>query len=463
MAIFNRQKRKDLDQLVENFATQSMPRREFLQKATAAGLSVSAASALLAACGGAPNTTNGTPAKVSSIDILGQWSGEELDSFKAITSAFTQKTNIKVNIESTRDTNAVLTTRLKGNNPPDMAGMPSIDKFHELAGQNKLIAFDPFIDMNKIKEEYSQTWIDVASFQDHLYGVLPKANTKGTIWYSPKSFKEVGGTIPETWDAMIALSDKIAGQGKYPWSMGIESAASSGWPATDWVAEIYINKYGPEMYDQWTSHKIPWTHASIKDAISMFGKIVTGKHYINGAPQAIVATNFQDASYQPFSSPAKAYMYYLGDFASGFISAQYPKLKAGEDFTFFNFPTIDPKYKGAVTGGVDILAAFKDNDGTRQFAEFMSSAEGQSIWVKRGGATSVNKKVDLNLYPNDVVRLAAQQMLNATSFRIGAGDLLPAALQTAYWKGMVSFVSDPSQLDSILQSLESTAQQAYES
>lgn len=50
MFIFDRQRRKEIDQLVEDYtATRSMPRREFLQKATAAGLSVSAASALLAA------------------------------------------------------------------------------------------------------------------------------------------------------------------------------------------------------------------------------------------------------------------------------------------------------------------------------------------------------------------------------------------------------------------------------
>ena len=467
MFIFDRQKRNDIDQLVEDYTTtRSMPRREFLQKAMAAGLSVSAASALLAACGGVPagnGATSSSPSKVKSIDVLTQWSGEELDSFKAITSAFTKKTNITVNIESTRDVNAVLSTRLRGNNPPDAAGMPGIPQFQQYASQGKLVKLDAFFDMSKIQQNYGKAWIDLASYQGTLYGVLPKANTKGTVWYSPKNFQDVGGSVPQTWNDLIAVSDKIANAGKYPWAMGIESAASSGWPGTDWVSTIYIKKYGPDMFDQWTSHKIPWTHPSVKDAFQMFGSIVQGKHYINGAPQAILATNFQDAAYQPFATPPKAYMYFLGDFTAGFIQSQYASLKAGTDYTFFDFPSIEDKYKGNVIGGADIIAAFKDNDGTRQLLEYISSAEAQTIWVKRGGATSVNKAVQSSDYPNEIASKAAQQMINASAVRLSAGDLVPGALQTAFWKGIVSFVGDPKSLDSILSTLESSAQQAYQS
>src|SRR6266566_2983534 len=55
MAIYDRQRRKDLDQLVDEYVHHNMVgRREFLRRATAAGLSLSAASALLVACGGTP-------------------------------------------------------------------------------------------------------------------------------------------------------------------------------------------------------------------------------------------------------------------------------------------------------------------------------------------------------------------------------------------------------------------------
>src|SRR5437016_8591836 len=94
MPIFDRQQRNSLDQLVEEFiTTNNINRRQFLQRATAAGLSISAASALLVDCGGS-TTTGGssTPTKVSSIDALTVWSGNELATFQAVNNAFKKKT-----------------------------------------------------------------------------------------------------------------------------------------------------------------------------------------------------------------------------------------------------------------------------------------------------------------------------------------------------------------------------------
>ncbi|GCE28872.1 alpha-glucoside ABC transporter substrate-binding protein [Dictyobacter alpinus] len=463
MTIFGRHARQELDLLVEDFVVTRISRREFFYRATAAGLSLSAASSLLAACNENPGThTNSNKSThVQSIETLTVWSGEELDSFLQINAAFTKKTGIGVISETTRDINAVLATRLKGNNPPDVCGMPSVSTFHQLASQNKLLRLDTFLDMGQFQKNYAQTWIDYSSYRGGIYAILPKANAKNTIWYNPKAFKAIGASIPKTWNELIALSDKIAAQGKYPWSMGMNSGTASGWPAADWIDEIYINKYGPDMYDEWIAHQLPWTHPSVKDAFQLFGQIAHGKHYIKGGPQTILSTNFQDASYLPFDQPANAYMYYLGDFTAGFIKDQFKNSQSGKDFDFFAFPTINPKYKGSVVGTADLIAAFKDNDGTRQYMEFLSSAEAQSIWVKRGGATSINANVDLTSYPDDLARNAAKQMATASSLRVSADDLMPLIVENYYWQGALQYIENPKQLDNILATIEEIALQAY--
>jgi alpha-glucoside transport system substrate-binding protein len=464
MPIYDSRNRRDLDQLVEEYiTTNNINRRQFLQRAAAAGLSISGASALLAACGGSSTSTSGTPTSVSSIDVLVVWSANELANFKMQTAAFTQKTGIKVNVESTRDLPTVLNTRVRANNPPDISGSPGISQFQTLASQNKLVALDSFINMNQIRQDYAQTWIDFASYNGKLYGVLPKANSKGTVWYNPKQFQANGYTTPTTWTDMVTLSNKIASSGKYPWSMGMASGASSGWPASDWIDQIYLSTNGPDMVDKWVAHKIPWTDPTIKNAFQMFGQIASGNHYINGAPQSILATAFQDASYLPYDTPPKAYMYYLGDFTAGFITTQFPTLKPGTDYNFFTFPTINSQYAGAVTGGADMIFALKDNNGTRQFMQFMATAEAQTIWIKQGGASSVNKSVPLSAYPDLVQLNAAKQLADATIFRSSPDDLMPTAMESAYWKATLTYIANPGQLDSILSGLESTAMQVYTS
>src|SRR5579885_3556 len=237
MNLYDRRQRQEVDQLVEDFTQNGLSRREFMKRAVAIGFSASAAGALLAACGGSSVATNVKP-----VAVLNGWGGDEQASFKAVVAPFTQQTGITVNVDSTRDLDATLTTRIQGNNPPGVAILPNPAKMQQLASQKHLIALDGFLDMNSIKSQYAPGWISLGTYQNKFYALFYKAANKATVWYSPNQFQANGYQTPATWDAMISLSNQIAGSGKYPWSMGVESGAASGWPATDWVAQIFLNE-----------------------------------------------------------------------------------------------------------------------------------------------------------------------------------------------------------------------------
>ncbi|MBA2285740.1 MAG: carbohydrate ABC transporter substrate-binding protein [Ktedonobacteraceae bacterium] len=461
MSIYDRHQRDEVERLVEDVRQQRIGRRAFIQRAMAAGLAASSAGTLLAACDGGGGTTNPGSTRPSQVDVLNVWGGEEQDSFRAVVAPFTRRTKVNVNIESTRDLDAALTERLRGNNPPDIAILPNPGKMQQLAEQNKLIRLDTFLNMGQINIDYHSSWVDLGTYNGGFYALFYKTTNKGTIWYNPAQFRAAGLQIPVTWSDLIAVSNKLVSSGKYPWSIGVESGAASGWPAADWIAEIYLNQSGPVMYDKWVAHKIPWTDASIKSAFHIFGQIVAGKHYIKGAPPSILATGFQDATYAPFSKPPRAYMYYLGDFAAGFITSKFSTARPGTDFNFFPFPTINQEFQGSVTGGADVVVAMKDNGAVRELITYLATAAAQAIWVKRGGFTSANKSLDLNAYPNAVAQASARMLTEARSFKFGAGDLMPPAVQQAFWKGTLAFIRTPRQLDSVLSAIESAAQQAY--
>ncbi|QBD81242.1 carbohydrate ABC transporter substrate-binding protein [Ktedonosporobacter rubrisoli] len=458
MLLPDRGQRDELDRLVMNYSRHPFGRREFLQRALMLGLTFSSASALLVACG---DNTGSSSASDHTVDVLNVWSGEEQASFRAVVEPFTSRTKIAVNLEVTRDLDSALTTSLKGNSPPDIAILPNPGKLQQLASQNNLIRLDTFLDMKQFRKDYARAWIELGSYKGGLYALLFKAANKATVWYNPQQFRALNATIPHTWPELIALSDSIASSNKYPWSMGVASATTTGWPASDWIAEIYLNQFGPDMYDQWVAHKIPWTHKSLKQAFELFGQIVGGKHYIAGAPQTILNTDYREACFAPFSTPPQAYMYYLGDFTAGFITSQFPGAKAGVDFDFFPFPTLNPHYQGAITVGVDMVIAMKDTQAVRELIKYLATAQAQTIWVKRGGFTSLNKSLDLKAYPNAVARASASMLVEADTIKFGAGDLMPPLVQQAFWKGMLAFIEDQKQLDTVLQQIEDAAQQAY--
>ena len=399
--------------------------------------------------------------EIGAVEVLGVWGGDELASFEAMVQPWEQDTGGDMQFTGTRDLIAILTTRVEAGNPPDVAILPNPGQMVELVKDGKLVALDSILDMNKIRSEYAKGWLDLGSVDNKLYGLFMKADSKGTVWYDPKVFAQNGWQTPKTWDEMIALSDKILATGLAPWSVAVESGEASGWPATDWVGEILLHESGGKVYDDWVAHAIPWTDSRIKSAWQKFGQIIFTQGYVPGGATAALATNFVDGSYLPFETPPKAAMYYLGAFTQGFIAEQFPSLVAGEDYAFFPFPSIDSQYAQAVTGGANVVVLFKDNPSTRSFVKYLSTATAQEIWVKRGGFTAVNNKVSLDAYPNPLAKAAAEQLTKASVFRFDADDSMPSAVQKAFWEGLLTYMQNPSKLDSVLADIEARAVDAY--
>jgi len=401
------------------------------------------------------------PFSAGAIDVLGIWGGDEIESFRAMVGPWEERTGVTVDFAGTRDLNAVLTTRVAADNPPDIASRPKTGMMVDLAGSGKLVPLDSFLDMDLYRQEYSQAWIELGTVRGKLYGLFMKADSKSTIWYNPELFAARGWEVPATWDELIALSDRIVKEGMHPWSMAMESGEASGWPATDWIGEILLHESGPHVYDMWVRHEIPWTDDRIRSAWEKFGRIAHTPGYVPGSAAGILATGFMDGSYLPFSNPPKAAMYFLGAFTQGFIAAQFPDLEPGGEYAFFPFPSIDPQWDGAVTGGADVVVAFRDDAEVRSLVEYLSSAESQHIWVKRGGFTAVNSKVGLELYADSLARMAARQLAGAEVFRFDADDSMPPAVQKAFWEGILEYLQDPGSLPHVLDAIEKRAAEAY--
>ncbi len=400
-------------------------------------------------------------AQADVVNVLGTWSGGELRDFQDVVSPWEKETAHTMAFVSTRDLNAVLTTRLEAGDPPEVTMLPNPGFMHELAGNGKLVALDTILDMNRIGRDYARAWLDLGRYRGKLYAIFYKASSKETIWYSPKNFKAEGYSIPKTWKEMMALSDKIASQDRTPWVIGAESGAATGWPLTDWIEIILLNQSGPEVYDKWVNHEIPWTAPAIRRAFEALGRVVHTPKYVYGGPAGVLATNFINGTYVLYTTPPGAYMNYLGGFAQGFIEKQYPNMRPGEDYGFFPFPTIEPEYAGGVTGGADVIVLTRDTPGARSFIRYLSTAKAQEIWARKGGFIASNKGVKLDSYPDVIAKQMALQLANAKVFRFDGSDLMPAKVNDSFWKATVEFVNNPAALDKILQSVEEVAMEAY--
>jgi alpha-glucoside transport system substrate-binding protein len=180
-----------------------------------------------------------------------------------------------------------------------------------------------------------------------------------------------------------------------------------------------------------------------------------------GGRQTMLSTNFGQAGDPLFASPPRCYLHQQGSFITDFFVKNNPSLKPVDDFNFFPFPEIDPRYAGAVEVAGDLFGMFRDTPQARALIKYLTTPEAQAIWVQRGGALSPNKRVSLDAYPDPLSRQQAQTLTSAQIVRFDASDLMPEAMNSAFSRAVLEFVQTPANLDTILGTLDRAREGAY--
>ena len=307
-------------------------------------------------------------------DVLGVWGGgDELPRFEALVAPWETATGGRLAFTGTRDLTPLLTTRVEGGNPPNIAIPPEVGTLRRFARAGELVPLSACGLEEEVRANCPEGFINLGTVDGTLYAFFMKADTKGTIFYNPKFFAANGYqplTVDNTFDDLIALTDQIRGDGFTPWSIGVESGGASGWPGTDWVQQIILGEAGgAELNDGLVAGSIPFNDPRVKAAWDKFGQIaLTPGNVVQGSGQGINATGFVDASFPPFEDPPEAAMFYLGGFAAGFIADQFPDAVPGEDYDFFPFPG------GGVAGGANAVFAFDDDETTCSLMRYLASA-----------------------------------------------------------------------------------------
>jgi alpha-glucoside transport system substrate-binding protein len=394
------------------------------------------------------------------VSVVAVWAGSELEAFREMVRPWEERTGATMSYEGTRDIHAVLSERIDAGTPPDIAGLPGPGQMRNFAEEGHLVDLSTFLDIDDLEANYDDTWIELATIENGLYGIFSKASAKSFIWYNPSAFAAAGYEIPESWDELMTLSQQIIDDGNTPWCIGLESGAASGWPGTDWIEDIMLRTAGPEIYDQWWQHKISWTSDEVRRAWELWGEIVANEDMVDGGTTGMLATDFGASVYPLLEEPPGCYLHRQATFISGFIQEGFPDAMATEDYDFFQFPPIDEGHGSPMLVAGDLFGMFNDTPAARSLIRWLSSAEAQQIGVELGGYIATNRQVPIDAYPNPLLAQAAEFMREAPTIRFDASDLMPASVNSAFWNGILSYIENPDALDQILQNIETVAEDA---
>jgi alpha-glucoside transport system substrate-binding protein len=323
----------------------------------------------------------------------------------------------------------------------------------EFAKGGSLKPLDDVLDIAKYKEETAPALVDLGTVDGKISGVFIKAAVKGLIWYNPK-VHDWSSSVPTTWDDLKTQAAANKGDANAIWCVGLESGAATGWPGTDWIEDIVLRQAGPDVYQAWWQGTQKWTSPEIKAAFETFGEVIADT---SGGSNTALTTAFQEGGDGLFNTPPGCVFHHQASFITGL--GKFKDAAAGTDYNFFPFPDIDAQYSGAVEGAGDLFGMFHDTAEAKSLMKYLVTAEAQDIWVKIGGALSANKNA--TSYPDDIAKRSAELLTNAKAFAFDASDLMPTAMNAAFWTAIVDYTKDPSKLDTILADLDKVQADAY--
>lgn len=389
------------------------------------------------------------------IVISARWEGDEAAGLEAVINSFTEATGIEVIYES----NPTLVQRILVNaatgNTPDIALIPRPGVIRDLVSANALVPLnaptDPILSSELIESTLTENFVDLGTFDEMLYGLIVKANSKSTFWYKPASFEALAVEIPTTWRELQAITQAYMDDGQIPFVIG----GGDAWTLTDWFENIYIRLHGASLYNQLFVEKtLSWQDTTVIQTFRvMFDLLNPLDTKLIGGKDSILTYTYQDSVKKWLGDDEPAAMYYEGGFLSVYAQQEFPDLTCGEDYSFFLFPQINPTHGNPIVGGGELAVVFNDSPDVRAFMQYLASPAAATVWVKaeRGAIISPNQGVSISDYKDPCTAMEAQEIRNARTFVFDGSDLMTGHLgEYAFFVALQDYLLDPGAMTQIL-------------
>lgn len=379
-----------------------------------------------------------------SVTVAGPWLSPEADRFDILLNYFEAATGAEATYTGSDSFEQQIVIDAEAGSAPNLAVFPQPGLAAVMAGNGLLTPLGDEMG-GWVNENYAsgQSWVDLGTYADadgtdQFYGFFFNVNVKSLVWYSPENFEDADYEVPATMEDLLALSEQMVADGETPWCIGLGSGSATGWPATDWVEDIMLRTQTPDVYDMWVTNEIPFNDPRVVNAIETFGIFARNNDWVQGGAGAVATTDYRESPAGLFASPPGCYMHRQ----ASFIPAFFPDgTVVGEDADFFYFPSFEGEDLGnPVLGGASLVAVTDMNDATMAFMEFLQTPFAHEVMMAQGGFLTPHSGVNLDTYSSAIESGQGEILLNATTFRFDASDLMPGAIGAgSFWTGMVDY------------------------
>ena len=361
---------------------------------------------------------------------------------------------IKIKYESVSDAETFIIDN--PNSSSSIAIIPNPQGVVNLAERNLIYSLDDvLVDNNSIFNLYPNHLISIVSHEDSIYGGWTRLFPNSLIWYDISKFEQHNVKF-DSFETLLKGTKKIADKGISPWCANSESSASTGWVQTNWMEDVLLTKYGPEVYDEWSKLKINASNIKIFLSIKHIEDFIFYDNHIYNGPGSIINKEFRNLPKVLLDDSTECFMSWSGHYFRYYIPEDYQYLK---DFAVTNVPKIN--FQNSVVGIGDNIVLIKDNELSKEVISKILSKNFGETWSSYQDTEFIsanqnfNKQIinnELTKYEYSIVHDALQKDL----FRYDASEIMARPIgSNLLWELFKEYIREgPQNLVKLLNELD---------
>ena len=310
------------------------------------------------------------------------------------------------------------------NNPDkaDLAIITNPSLLHGLSQSEIIVSANDYYFENS-SETYSQYLLNLISSDDNsiIYGHWIRLFSNSMIWYNVDRYRELGSPKFDSFDELIEYTKSYSSNNDSLWCLSIDSAEnqplpdyeygeSSGWIVSNWLENLVLSNYGPDVYDKWIKNEIQFSDSEVILSLLDIGKIVHDENSIYKGKEYLIRSQVSSSAVNLLDTESTCVFSLMGHDAHSYM----PKnVIYGEDYDFLYFPSAD--FTGMVVGLGDTITLLNyDSPTTKVYQELVASSFGE-IWANKSNSKFVSARTDFDdsQYRNGFAKKQYKQIQNS--------------------------------------------------
>ena len=343
--------------------------------------------------------------------------------------------------------------RAAGQSLPDVFSYWAGARVQFVVDSNSLTPIDDMWAREGMDDVIAKALADSATVYNGSRYLVPAGYHYAGMFYNTKVMADAGVTeFPTDWQGLLDLCENLNGQGIAPIALG----SMNRWPAQFWFDYLILRTAGPDYRASLMDGSASYSDPEVLNAMMMWADLIDRGCFVPNAN----ADNWTDASDRV--ARGEAAMTLMGTWITGYWNSL--GLAPGEDYDFFEFPTITEGVANAVVGPVDgwVISANAENVAGAEawLAYFIKNTDAQVEWANVQGALSGNVNVDPSVYTS-VMQRASAAVAAAEAFAFNYDLATPPPVAEVGLSMFAQFMDDHSDYETLMADTQAAAQAAF--